>query len=87
MILSESLQSAQFVTIKEKRFVVIPAEDWEALIDWLEDLEDDRIVKESLDQLKGAGGDRKKAGWLKWDDVVTSSSADPARRAAHHPRT
>jgi PHD/YefM family antitoxin component YafN of YafNO toxin-antitoxin module len=71
MTLSENLLSAQFVTVKDKRFVLIPAEDWEALIEWLEDIEDSRIVKESLDQLKATSGDRQRAGWLKWDDVAS----------------
>lgn len=70
MTLSENLQSARFVIVKDKRFVLIPAEDWEALIEWLEDIEDNRIVKESLDQLKAASGERQRAGWLKWDDVA-----------------
>jgi len=36
----DSLQSVQFVTIRGKRFAVLSADDWEALIEWLETLED-----------------------------------------------
>ena len=66
----DTLQSVQFVTVKEKRFAVIDAEDWDALIDWLEDLEDRQIVGQALQELRAAGGDRNRAGWLKWQDVA-----------------
>ena len=36
----EALQSVQFVEAKGKRFAVISEEEWEALIEWLETLED-----------------------------------------------
>ncbi len=65
----EALQSVQYVTAKGKRFAVLEADNWEALIEWLEDLEDIQIAKRALAQLKAAGGDRRKAGWLLWDDV------------------
>lgn len=34
-----------------------------------EELEDAKIAKQSLNELKAAGGDRKKAGWLEWNEV------------------
>lgn len=34
------LQSVQFVETKGKRFAILSVEDWEALIEWLETLED-----------------------------------------------
>ncbi|WP_216361532.1 hypothetical protein [Candidatus Chloroploca asiatica] len=49
---------------------VLSADDWEALIEWLETLEDVAIAKEAFAQLKAAGGDRGKAGWVKWTDVA-----------------
>lgn len=67
---SEALQSVQFVTIKGKRLAVLSADDWEALIEWLETLEDVAIAKEAFAQLKAADGDRAKAGWLKWSEVA-----------------
>lgn len=66
---SEALQSVQFVTVKGKRFAVLSADDWEALIEWLETVEDLAIAKEAFAQLKAAEGDRTKAGWLKWSEV------------------
>jgi hypothetical protein len=65
----QALQSVQFVTIKGKRFAVLSAEDWEALVEWLETLEDIQIARDALAQLKAAGNDRSSAGWLEWKDV------------------
>ena len=62
----ELLQSVQFATVKGKRFAVLNADDWEALIEWLETLEDENIAKKALPDLKAAGGSRRKAGWLEW---------------------
>ena len=65
----DALQSAQFVTLNGKRMVVLDGDDYEALIEWLETLEDASIVRQALADLKAAGGDRQKAGWLRWDEV------------------
>jgi hypothetical protein len=65
----DALQSVQFVTIKGKRLAVVDMDDWEALIEWLETVEDTGIVRDAYAQLKAANGDRTRAGWLKWDDV------------------
>ena len=65
----EALQSVQYVTVKGKRLAVLSAEDWEALIEWIETLEDVDIAKQAFAEFKSAGGDRKKAGWLEWKDV------------------
>ncbi len=64
-----ALQSVQFVTVKGKRFAVVDAEDWEALIEWLETVEDIDIARQAFAELKAAGGDRQRAGWLKWSEV------------------
>ncbi|MBM4041285.1 MAG: hypothetical protein FJ290_22510 [Planctomycetes bacterium] len=66
----EALQCVQFATIKGRRFAIVSAEDWEALIEWLETLEDAQIAREALAELSAAGGDRKKAGWLDWAKVA-----------------
>ncbi len=66
----EALQSVQFVTVNEKRFAVIDAEDWEALVDWLEEVEDRQVVQKALEELGEAGGDRKRARWPEWQTVV-----------------
>ena len=65
----ESLQAVQFATVKGKRVAVLSAEDWEALIEWLETLEDTQLAREALAQLRAAGGSPEKAGWLPWDEV------------------
>ena len=65
----EALQSVQFVTVKGKRLAVVNAEDWEALIEWLETLEDVQVAREALATLKAAGGDREHAGWVESEAV------------------
>jgi hypothetical protein len=65
----EALQSVQYVEAQGKRFAVVPAENWQVLIEWLEDLEDLQLARRSLAELRQAGGDRERAGWLRWDDV------------------
>lgn len=65
----DALQSVQFVSVKGKRLAVLNAEDWEALVDWLETLEDASVVRQALANLKAAGGDRQRAGWREWKAV------------------
>ncbi len=65
----DALQSVQFVTKKGKRLAVLSAEDWEALIEWLETLEDVQIARRASAELKAAKGKRRRAGWLEWDAV------------------
>lgn len=65
----DALQSVQFVNVKGKRFALLDADVWESLIEWLEDLEDTTIARDALAELKAAGNDYEKAGWLKWEDV------------------
>ncbi len=65
----DALQSVQFVNVKGKRFALLDADVWEALIEWLEDLEDTAIARDALAELKAAGNDYEKAGWLKWEDA------------------
>ena len=66
----DALQSVQFVTAKGKRFAILSADDWEALIEWLETLEDTQIAQQAFAELKAAGGDRKRAGWLEWNSAA-----------------
>lgn len=65
----EALQSVQYVTAKGKRFAVVSIDDWEAMIEWLETLEDIAVAQQAYEQLEAANGDRERAGWLKWNDV------------------
>jgi hypothetical protein len=39
------------------------------MIEWLEGLEDLDIARHALAEIREAGGDRERAGWLQWDDV------------------
>jgi hypothetical protein len=68
---AEALQSVQFVTVNGKRLAVLSAEDWEALIDWVETLEDAQIAAKAAAELAAAGGDRERAGWQRWDAVAS----------------
>jgi hypothetical protein len=65
----EALQSVQYVDVKGERFAVVSLDDWEALIEWLETLEDLETAREASAELNEFGGDRDQAGWLRWDDV------------------
>lgn len=69
MIGLEALQAVQFVTVHGRRLAVLDVEDWESLVEWLETLEDVSLAKEAHRTLQAAGGDRGRAGWLRWDDV------------------
>jgi hypothetical protein len=63
------LGSVQFVTVKGKRLAVMDAENWEALIEWLETVEDLQIARTTFAHLKSAGGNRQRVGWLQWNEV------------------
>jgi PHD/YefM family antitoxin component YafN of YafNO toxin-antitoxin module len=65
----EALESVQYVTVKGKRLAVVSADEWEAMIEWLETVEDVQIAKRAFAELEAAGGERERAGWLRWDDV------------------
>jgi hypothetical protein len=65
----DALQSVQFVTAGGKRLAVLSAEDWEAMIEWLETIEDLQIAQDAYEQLDAADGSRDRAGWLSWDDI------------------
>lgn len=65
----DALQSVQFVSTKGKRFAVLSADDWKALIEWLETLEDIQTARQAFAELAAAKGNRGRAGWLKWDEV------------------
>jgi hypothetical protein len=54
------LGSVQFVTVNGKRLAVLDAENWEALIEWLETLEDLQIARTAFAQLKSAGENRQR---------------------------
>jgi nitrate reductase NapAB chaperone NapD len=66
---TEALQSVQFATVKGKRVAVINAEDWEALVEWLETVEDISMAREAVRIMKAVGRDRGEADWVEWDQV------------------
>jgi hypothetical protein len=66
---TQALQSVQFVTVKGKRLAVLTAEDWEAMVEWLETVEDVQVAQQAFEHLKAAGGNRKQAGWLEWGEA------------------
>lgn len=65
----DALQSVRFVTVNGRRLAVLDGEDWDALVEWLETLEDVDASRQALAALRAAGGDREKAGWLRWEEV------------------
>ncbi|MGK7905273.1 MAG: hypothetical protein AB4352_28465 [Hormoscilla sp.] len=69
--LIEVLKSVQFlVDDRGKRTAVqLSMDAWEALLDWIEDREDEAIVAAALTQLQADGGSPEKAGWLNWEAV------------------
>ena len=75
----EALQSVQFVTKKGQRLAVLSAHDWEALIEWLETLEDTQIARQAFAELKAAKGNRRRAGWLEWKEVRKEIKARPGK--------
>ena len=65
----DALRSVQFVTRKGKRLAVLSADDWEALVEWLETVEDLQIARQALAELRAAKGSRRRARWKEWDAV------------------
>jgi hypothetical protein len=48
------LQSVDFLKRKGKKVTVLDVETWQALIEWLETLEDLQIAQQALKELKAA---------------------------------
>jgi hypothetical protein len=69
--LQETLNSVRFVVDAKgnKTAVQLSITAWEAILDWIENREDEAIVKEAIREFKNAGGNPQKAGWLDWDAV------------------
>ena len=63
----EALQNVQFVTVQGKRFAVVDGDDREALLEWLETIEDVEAAEQAYAQLKERGRDRSAAGWVNWE--------------------
>ena len=68
MTVSEALASVEFIVGRDgkPRAAVLDMAAWEALIAWLEDVEDLAIVQAALPRLRM---EPEKAGMLHWEDV------------------
>jgi len=68
MTVSEALASVEFIVGRDgkPRAAVLDMAAWEALIAWLEDVEDLAIVQAALPRLRMGP---EKAGMLRWEDV------------------
>jgi len=77
MTLAEALASVEFIVGRDgkPRAAVLEIAAWEALIDWLEDVEDRAIVRAALPRLRMGP---EKAGALRWEDVEAEWSDDEA---------
>jgi hypothetical protein len=73
----DAFRSVRFVLGQEgqETGVLLEIEDWQALLDWLEDLEDRALVQSILPRL-ARGPER--AGALRWDEVEASCDDEPA---------
>ena len=49
---TQALQSVQVVTVMGKRLAVLNIEDWEAMIEWLETVEDVQVARQAFERLK-----------------------------------
>lgn len=65
----QALQAVQYIRVKNRRYVVMEAEEWETLLDWIETLEDLQVFRQAQRELEAADGDPVKAGWLRWDEI------------------
>ena len=68
MTVSEALASVEFIVGRDgkPRAAVLDMAAWEALMAWLEDVEDWSIVQAALPRLRMGP---EKAGLLRWEDV------------------
>jgi hypothetical protein len=71
MTVIEALKSAQFVVDNSghQTAVLLDIQSWEALLNWIEDMTDIKIVTQGLIELEAAGGHPQQAGWLDWDEI------------------
>lgn len=65
----EALQAVRYVNVNDRQYVVVDAADWEALIEWLETLDDLQVFRQAQTELAAAGGEPDRAGWLRWEDI------------------
>ena len=77
MTVSEALASVEFIVGRDGKpwAAVLDMAAWEALINWLEDVEDWSIVQAALPRLRMGP---EKAGLLRWEDVEAEWGDDEA---------
>jgi len=77
MTVTEALASVEFIVGRDgkPRAAVLDMAAWEALIDWLENIEDWSIVQAALPRLRMGP---EKAGLLRWEDVEAEWGDDEA---------
>jgi hypothetical protein len=75
--LLEALESVQFVVGRDGRpsGVFLDAAGWEALLDWVEDLEDRALVHGMSSRLRAGPC---KSGALRWEEVAEAWRDEPA---------
>lgn len=79
----EALQSVQYMTIRGERFAVIPVEEWNALLEWLETVDDVDVADLPFAGLKEANGNAQKSDWLKWEEMdFSQANLRPENRRA-----
>ena len=71
----ETLHNVHYVTVHEKCFAVIDTDDWNALLESLEIIEDVEAAQKAHAGLTEADGDRQTAGWLNWNEI--NSKTEP----------
>lgn len=69
MVGLQAIQSVQYVTVSGKRLVILDAEEWDALMELLEDSEDIALARRVDAEMEAAGGDPEAAGYVRWEDV------------------
>ncbi|MFQ5629375.1 MAG: hypothetical protein ACE5I1_11490 [bacterium] len=71
MVITQALKSAKFVVDDngKKSAVLLDIQNWEVILDWIENISDTKIAMNALKELKDAGGRPQAAGWLDWQDV------------------
>lgn len=76
-ILNEVMLSARYLTdhVGDRTDVVLPLDVWENLLEWLENLDDRKIIQEWLPRLKVGP---VASGAVKWDNIVESWDDDDA---------
>ncbi len=77
MTVAEALASVEFIVGRDgkPRAAVLDMAAWEALINWLEDVEDWSIVQAALPRMRMGP---EKAGLLRWEDVEAEWGDDEA---------